>query len=381
MPLICAGAVVAGGRVHRPGWLRIEGDRITDCGAGAPPARPDVDLGGSIVVPGFVDAHVHGGGGVSFSDDPDRVVALHRAHGTTATLASLVSAAPEVLLAQVRALAEATGRGLIAGIHLEGPWLSDQHCGAHDAAALRDPDPEELDALLAAGAGAIRLVTLAPERPGALDAIRRLVDAGVVVAVGHTDAGYAQTRAAIDAGATVATHLFNAMRGLHHREPGAVLALLDDPRVTVELIADGAHVHLAVLRHVMHTAGPDRVALVTDAMAAAGAGDGTFRLGDLDVDVTAGVARVRGTSTIAGSTATMDKLFAAAVELLGGGLDADAALLAAVQMTATTPARALGLVDVGVLRPGARADLVVLDRDLQVVKVMAGGRWQARGAG
>jgi N-acetylglucosamine-6-phosphate deacetylase len=218
------------------------------------------------------------------------------------------------------------------------------------------------------------MVTLAPERAGSSDAITRFVDAGVVVALGHTDASYEQTRNALELGATVGTHLFNAMRPVHHREPGPALALLEDARVTVELIADGVHVHPAMLRAVIEAAGADRVALVTDATAAAGLGDGEFRLGAVQIDVVKRVARVRGTSTIAGSTATMDQLFRAAAGL---GSDRDAALAAAVQMTSTTPARALALDNVGSLRPEADANLVVLDRDLQVTGVMADGEWLA----
>ncbi len=375
--LISAGTVVLGGRVCRPGWLRVSGGRITGCGPGAAPGPVTVDFPNHVAVPGFVDMHVHGGGGVSYPDDPERAAAFHRRHGTTSTLASVVSAGPDALLAAVRSLAEATRTGVVAGIHLEGPWLSHDYCGAHDPAQLRDPDRREIDALLTAGAGAITMVTLAPERPGALAAIERFADAGVVVAVGHTAAGYQQVRAAVDAGARVGTHLFNAMPGLHHREPGPVLALLEDPRVTVELIADGIHVHPAVLRHAIGVAGADRVALVTDAMAAAGADDGAFRLGGVDVDVVAGVARVRGTPTIAGSTATMDRLFRTAVGTLGP--DTDDALTAAVRMTSTTPARALGLGDVGDLRAGCHASLVVLNRELRVTRVMDRGRWMGGG--
>lgn len=374
MSVIAAGAVVLDGRVHRPGWLSVADGRIVGCGAGPPPG-PAEDLGDGVVVPGFIDMHVHGGAGGSYADSSEairRAVDLHARHGTTGGLASLVTAAPQALLSQVRVLATATRRGLVDGIHLEGPWLSRLHCGAHDSGWLRAPDDAEVDALLAAGDGTIRMVTLAPELPGAVSTIGRLVDAGVVVAVGHTDAGYDQTRAAIDAGATVGTHLFNAMRALHHREPGPVPALLSDPRVTVEVIADGVHLHPAVIRHVVATAGPDRVALVTDAMAAAGAGDGAFTLGGLDVDVSGGVARLRGTTTIAGSTATMDRLFAAAVGLLGGD---DEALAAAVGMTSATPARVLDLDGAGVLRTGAAANLVVLDAEMHAVRVMRRGMW------
>lgn len=379
MPLIAAEAIVLEGQVCRPGWLQTSDGRIVACGPGEPPGPVDLDVPDAVAVPGFIDIHVHGGGGASYSDIDDgshaigQAAAFHRRHGTTSTLASLVSAAPDVLLTWVRVLAESTRHDVIAGIHLEGPWLSPQRCGAHDQRQLRDPDPAEIDALLDTGDGAIRMVTLAPERPGALAAIKQFADAGVVVAVGHTDADYEQVQAAIDAGARVGTHLFNAMRPLHHRDPGPALALLEDPRVTVELIADGVHLHPALVRYVIDAAGPDRVALVTDAVPAAGCGDGSFRLGGLDVDVVAGVARVRGTSTVAGGTAAMDQLFRDVVRWLGSS---DAALAAAVQLTATTPARALGLDRAGGLRPGFDADLAVLGQNLEVLRVMRHGRWQ-----
>lgn len=375
MPLIAAGTVVVADQICRPGWVAVNRARITDLGAGMPPGRPDADFPAGVVIPGFIDMHVHGGAGASYTGSPadiDRAATLHCSHGTTGGLASLVSATPQHLLAQVRNLASATRRGVVDGIHLEGPWLSRAHCGAHDCEQLRSPDLAELEALLHAGDGAIKMVTLAPELPGGIDVITRLTNAGIVVALGHTDADYQQTQAAIDAGATVGTHVFNAMRALHHRDPGPVPALLADPRVTVELIADGAHLHDAVLRHVISAVGPRRVALITDAMAAAGSGDGAFTLGGLDVEVTGGVARLRGSATIAGSTATMDRLFAAAVTLLG---DDDAALIDAVAMTSSTPARALGLNRAGCLATGRDADLVVLDRDWQVMRVMRRGAW------
>jgi N-acetylglucosamine-6-phosphate deacetylase len=238
---------------------------------------------------------------------------------------------------------------------------------------MRDPERAEIDAVLAAGGEAIRMVTLAPELPGSEWAIRHFLDAGIVVAVGHTDATYEQARHAVALGATVGTHLFNAMPALHHREPGPALALLEDARVTVELIADGVHLHPAVMGSVIEAVGPGRVALVTDAVAAAGSADGSFLLGTVPIDVVSGVARVRGTSTIAGSTATMDELFRT---VAGLGLNADAGLAAAVQMTSATPARALGFDQVGSLRPGYDANLVVLDHDLQVKSVMVHGDWR-----
>jgi N-acetylglucosamine-6-phosphate deacetylase len=368
--LIAAGTMVLDRQICRPGWLETSGGQITACAAGPPPRAADQDFPDCSVVPGFIDMHVHGGGGASYTDGRGIADAagFHLRRGTTTTLASLVTTSPDELLSGVRALAEATRHGTLAGIHLEGPWLSRARCGAHDPNQMRYPDTAEIDAVLAAGGGAIRMVTLAPELPGSDDAIRRFCDADIVVALGHTNATYEQTQHVIALGATVGTHLFNAMPPLHHREPGPALALLRDARVIVELIADGVHLHPEVVAAVIEAAGPDRVAVVTDAIAAAGCDDGAFRLGATPIDVVSGVARVRGTSTIAGSTATMDRLFRSVAAAAG--------LAAAVQTTSATPARALGLVRVGELRAGYDANLVVLDRDLRVEAVMLRGDWR-----
>jgi N-acetylglucosamine-6-phosphate deacetylase len=375
--LLTAQTLLTGRELLRPGWIEVSGVTVRALGAGAPPRPADRDLG--LVVPGFVDTHVHGGGGSDFSvatpAGTAAAVELHQRHGTTTLIASLVSAGPADLLHQVEVLAGHVYDGLIAGVHLEGPWLAVSRCGAHDPVLLRDPDAGELDRVLQAGAGTIRMVTLAPERPGGVAAIERIVGAGAVAAVGHTEATYEQTRAAISAGATVGTHLFNAMRPIHHREPGPVIALLEDPRVTVELIADGVHVDAAVYRHVTRTAGPDRLSLITDAMAAAGVCDGRYQIGRMDVEVARGVASLAGTSTIAGSTATMDQVFRFAV--VQSGLARDDALLSAVRQSSLNPARALGLPSPE-LAAGARADLVGLDADLAVTDVLHGGAWVSR---
>lgn len=374
--LLTAGTVLTGASNLGAGWVETESDRIVGLGAGPAPRPADLDLGDVVVAPGFVDMHVHGGGGGAFfeatAEAVDAAVALHRGHGTTAMMASLVSDQPDALLRQVRALADHVASGDLLGIHLEGPWLAARRCGAHEPTALRDPDPAEIRALLDAGRGTVRMVTLAPELPGALEAIRRVVDAGAVAAIGHTDATYEQARAAIDAGATVATHLFNAMRPVHHREPGPVVAALEDPRVTVELIHDGVHLHPALHRLVTADVGVDRVALVTDAMAAAGMSDGAYRLGSLAVDVTDGVAHVAGTDTIAGSTATTSRMLQLAVAHAAG--DREEALLTVVRQLCLNPLRALGLPAPG-LAPGAPADLVLLTADLEVQGVMRHGAW------
>jgi N-acetylglucosamine-6-phosphate deacetylase len=374
--LMTADTLLTGRELLRPAWIEVSGGTVRALGSGAPPGRADRNLDAVMVVPGFVDTHVHGGGGASFSAasraDTATAVGLHLRHGTTTLVASLVTARPDDLIRQVGELADEVRRGVIAGIHLEGPWLAAERCGAHEPSLLRDPDPEELDRVLGAGGGAIRMVTLAPERGGALAAVRRIVDAGVVAAVGHTEATYEQTRAAISAGATVGTHLFNAMRPINHREPGPVIALIEDSRVTVELITDGVHVDPALYRHVCRSVGPDRLSLVTDAMAAAGMGDGPYRLGPVAVDVVGGVARVAGTQTIASSTATMDGQFRFAVTQ--SGLPRDEALMAAVRQASINPARALGLPCAGLV-PGATADLVMLDSDLAVTGVLRQGSW------
>lgn len=358
-----------GGRVVTPGGIipghvDIDGDTITAVRDGAAPDD-------RWVVPGFVDLHNHGGGGHAFAtgdvDSAQAAAAFHLAHGTTTLLASLVSGPYAATLAATAALAPLVDRGVLAGVHLEGPYLSAARCGAQHPAHLRDPSPDELAELL--GVGVVRMVTLAPELPGALAAVRQIVAHGAIAAIGHTDASYAQCLAAVDAGASVATHLFNGMPPLHHREPGPVLALLDSPSVVCELIADGVHLHDAMLSFAATRAGAGRAALITDAIAAAGHPDGRYDLGGQAVVVSGGVARLARDGSLAGSTLTMDAALRRAV---GAGIP----LVAACRLAATTPARVLGLAErVGALAAGMRADLVVLDPELRVTRVMRAGDW------
>jgi len=370
--LISAGRVVTPARVLAPGWVLVEDDLVADVQQGRPPRAPDVDLPAHTVVPGFVDSHVHGGGGAAFDggspDDAAVVARTHLRHGTTTMTASLVTDTPSALNRSLRELAALVEDGLLAGLHLEGPWLSAKHAGAHDRALLIEPTERDVETLVEAAGGHLRMVTLAPELSGGLDAVRRLSTAGVVVAVGHTDATYDQARAALDAGASVGTHLFNAMRGIHHREPGPVTALMEHPDAYVELIADGVHLHPAVVR-LAATPKPHRAVLVTDAMAAAGAGDGDYDLGPMRVEVRSGVARLAGQGAIAGSTLTMASAVRFAV------LEAGLPIEDAVRAASASPAAMLGLDRVGALRPGLRADLVVLDADLAVQRVLRGGAW------
>ena len=375
MTLLAAAHVLTADGVREPGWLECDGGVVTEVGSGAPPRRPDETFASHWLAPGFVDLHVHGGGGATFTTgDPEQAraaAAFHRAHGTTTLLASLVSAPVDALAGALDRLRPLVDEGVLAGLHLEGPFLNAARRGAHDARHLRAPAAPLLDELLAAAGGALRMVTLAPELDGGLEAVARVADAGVIAAVGHTDADYPTTRAAVGAGARVATHLGNGMRGLHHREPGPVPALLEDDRVVVELIADGVHLHPVIVRAVTALAGPERVALVTDAIAAAGAPDGRYELGGLDLVVAGGVARLAEGGSLAGSTLTLDAAVRTAV---AAGVSVPDALRAAT----STPARALGLHPrVGTLARGCAADLVVLDDDLGVERVMAGGEWVA----
>jgi N-acetylglucosamine-6-phosphate deacetylase len=340
----------------------------------SPPA--DAERVAGWTVPGFVDTHVHGGGGHDYATlDPEEARAaraFHRAHGTTTALASLVTADLDTLVAQIATLAPLVRSGELAGLHLEGPFLSPAKKGAHTASLLVPPTPEAVDRLLEAGDGSVRMVTIAPELPGALDAIARLVAGGVAVAVGHTDGDETDARRALDAGATVATHLFNAMRPVHHREPGPVPVLLGDERVMVELIGDGFHLHRDVVRMAVDAAGLDRVALVTDAMVATGMPDGGYSLGGLDVVVRHGEARLveddGSPGSIAGSTLTMAAGFAFLVSL---GMS----IPGAAHLAASTPARRHGLDEVGTIETGSAADLCVVDDAGRLQRVMQDGSW------
>lgn len=383
--LLTDARIVAPVGVLESGWLRVSGDRIAGLGPGVPDpdAAGAMSLAGRWLVPGFVDLHVHGGGGSSMlSADPAEIqaaAAFHASHGTTRTMASLVSASLDETLAGLAAVRDAArsttdGPDTVLGSHLEGPFLNPVRAGAHDPEHLLDPDPATFDRMLAAADGTLRIITLAPELPGGLDLVRRAVDAGVVVALGHSEADRAVAAAAFGAGATLVTHLFNAMPPIDHRAPGLATTALLRPDVTCELINDGVHLHDDTTHLAFAAAGPARVALVTDAIPATGLGDGSHRLGPAEIVIRDGVARLAGSSTLAGSTLTMDAAFRrAAVDLELGPVAASIA-------ASTTPARVLGIdAEAGALAVGRSADLVVLDDEFRVEAVMIRGEWTSSG--
>lgn len=374
MTVLTGACVVTPEGILRPGWVAITGRIISAVGTGPPPPGESwTDLAGAWLLPGFIDLHVHGGGGHDFGASPEAMaagVAYHCWHGTTRTLVSLITASVAQLREQLGWVAALTARragpdGQVLGAHLEGPFLAPARCGAQDPRYLLAPDPAVWERLRAAGAGTVRMVTLAPEVPGGLDLVDHIVGSGVVVAVGHTDATYTQARAAFARGATVLTHAFNAMRPPHHREPGPVPAALEAGAVC-EIINDGVHVHPAMVRLVPHR----QLALVTDAIDAAGQGDGTYRLGRREVRVVAGQARLVEGGALAGSTLTMEQAVRRAVREVG------LPMAAASTAASGTPARVLGIADrCGAIAPGLDADLVVLDPELRVTRVMVQGVW------
>lgn len=394
-PRVLTGRVVTPLAVLDDGAVVLDGDRIAWVGprvdaptAGFPDAGP---AGTGTILPGLVDLHDHGGGGASFPDatsaDEARAAAHeHLRHGTTSLVASLVTAPRDVLLARTATLAELADDGELAGIHLEGPFLSAVRCGAQNPHDMLHGDPGLVRAVATAARGHLRTMTVAPEVPGVVGrggVIEALADVGAVPSIGHTDASAEQTEAAVSAalgalaasgrpGARLtATHLFNGMRPLHHREPGPVAACLAAAargEMVVELVADGTHLAPGTVRSVMDLVGPrDGVALVTDAMAAAGMPDGAYDLGPVRVTVESGVARLAEGGAIAGGTFHL-------LDVVRATVAAGVGLVDAVRAASWTPAAVLGAPDVGGLVAGRRADVVVTDPDLRVREVWRGGR-------
>ena len=375
--VIHSARLVTGRDTVADAWVRFEGDRVAARGIGDE-WRADLgadttvtDAAGRTLVPGFIDLHCHGAGGASVEEGEaaiERVLAVHTAHGTTRSVLSLVTAPVEVLAGHLATIARvAASDPRVLGAHLEGPFLDHEFRGAHDPELLRTADDASVERLLAASEGMLRQVTIAPEHVGAREAVTRFVDAGVAVAVGHTGADFGTALAAFEAGASILTHAFNGMRGIHHRAPGPVVAAMHADHVTLEVINDGVHVHPDVVR-LAFSGAPGRVALITDAMAAAGAADGRYVLGSLEVVVDGGVARLVEGGSIAGSTLTQDVALRRAV------IDSGIPLHEAVGALTVAPAAAIGRSgDLGRLDAGYAADAVLLTDDLEVDAVWGAG--------
>lgn len=333
-----------------PAWLQLSGPRIVARGTGEPDRTPDLRL--DVVLPPFVDIHTHGSRGVDFGElgvDPEPAIEHHRDNGSTTIEASIATGPLGTMKARIQELAGSVRAGRLAGIHLEGPWLSPSRRGAHNPELLRAPDPAEVIDLIEAGDGAVRMITIAPELPGAMAAIEAMVRHGVVAALGHTAADASVIRQALDAGASNVTHLFNGMPPLHHREVGLPGVALLDRRLWLELIADGQHLCDDIVDLVIQSAAA-RMLLVSDAMAATGLGDGEYLLAGSAVRVRDGVARLVEGDSLAGSTS----LIRDAVERL---LRRGVGYADIVGWTNTNPAAVLGI-EVPRLRVGDRADLL-----------------------
>ncbi|MGB7363363.1 MAG: amidohydrolase family protein [Rhodococcus sp. (in: high G+C Gram-positive bacteria)] len=382
------GRVVTYERSIDDGIVELDGNLISWVGPAADRSDIAVPWSESVILPGMVDVHCHGGGGVGFPDaTADTAVAAveyHRRSGTTTMLASLVSAPRDVLIRQTEMLSELWRRGDIAGVHLEGPFLAKSRCGAQDLASIVPGDLDLFEAVVAAGGGAVRSMTVAPETANLGELARSMVGHDVRPSIGHTDASADVVTAALaELGRPIsATHLFNGMPPMHHRSPGPVAACLAAAargEMVLELIGDGVHLAPQTVSMVADLVGPDRIAFVSDAMAAAGMSDGDYRLGALDVSVEGGVARLAGspsgTGTIAGGTSTVLDIVRRAVTV--SGID----LVSAVRMGSTTPAEFLGLGEsIGRLAAGWQADVVVADAALFVTEVYRRGRSTGEGA-
>lgn len=349
----------------------VDGDTISWVGSGRPPQRPDDEIlarRGEIIAPGYIDLQVNGFAGHDAASGAGAIAAISDAlpaTGVTAFLPTLISSPVEVgatFAAEVGAAAEAQGARVL-GAHIEGPFLNPSFRGAHLLANLAEPTAENVDVIEAARP---RLVTLAPELPGALAAIERLSRAGIVASAGHTGADFEQGRNAVAAGVRFATHIYNAMTPVHHRLPGIAVALLLDTRVTVGLIADGEHVHEAICQQLLRVRGARRIALTTDQTSAAGAAPGTYILGGRAVVSDGRTVRLQD-GTLAGSAATMPDLVRLMARLPGVGI------ARAIDMASSVPARVLGEKRLGQIQEGACGDLVVLDADFRVRLTMIRG--------
>lgn len=353
--IIAAAHAVIEGQERSDVWLDIREGVIHEIGDGLHPNAQRKFSG--TLIPGFIDIHCHGGGGYYFSNlDPDLIsiaIQTHRQAGTTTLFASLVTADLDQLKSQIQALIPFVQRGDLAGIHLEGPYLSHAKCGAHDPSLLRAPHLDEIKSLIQLGQGTIAMVTIAPELEGALESISWLSSQGIIAAIGHSDADADTARAAIDAGAKVVTHFTNAMAKMFGGQSMAT-EVLEDSDISLELINDGIHVPLDVIE-VLKKNALDRTILITDAMSAAGGNDGKYSIGGLEVEVKESIARLVSNGALAGSTLTMERAFINFINK--DGVD----IVDAVHASSTRAAHVFGLKNVGSISIGKKANILHFD--------------------
>ena len=363
--IIQASSAIVDGALLGNTWIESSDGVITSVNPGIH-SNPDTTTNG-VLIPGFVDIHCHGGGGHYFSAiSPDSITAAINAHkktGTTSLVASLVSESIEDLKAQIQRLIPFYNRGEIVGIHLEGPYLSHARCGAHEPSLLIDPTVEQLKELVVIGQGSIKMITIAPELSGAQEAIEYLASVGVFAAIGHTEGNFQDAAAATDNGASIVTHFLNAMN--KENNAGSIANfVMGDPRLTVELIVDGHHLSFEKVKELFASLGP-RIIMVSDAMAAAGKGDGSYTIGALPVEVKDGVARLTSNQKLAGSTLTISQAFTNLINKCGLSVEQ------AVHATSTQPAHALGLKDRGSIAVGMRADLLSYNSSTGSISVVS----------
>jgi len=328
------------------------------------------------IVPGYIDIHVHGGGGSDVMDGNyeaiNQIAIAHSHFGTTSFLPTTMTMNKNKIIRSLKTIYEAKLKGTegaeILGVNLEGPYINPEKKGAQREIDIRKPSIKEFSELNKASGNMIRLVTVAPEMPGAIGFIKYLCKQGIIASVGHTNATYVQTQAGIQAGLSHVTHTFNAMRGLHHREPGVLGAALTSPELTLEIIADGIHIHPIVLKIITQIREDEKIVLITDSMRATGIKEGTYDLGGQEVTVNKGQARLKN-GTLAGSVLTMDKSVKNMVNKV------DISLPKAIQMASFNPARSIGVENrKGSLEPGKDADIVILNKNLETELTIVAGK-------
>ncbi|MEM1532925.1 MAG: N-acetylglucosamine-6-phosphate deacetylase [Desulfurococcaceae archaeon] len=374
--------IASSSKLIEDGYVVVERGIIRDVGREplGSSVSSEVNLSGYIAVPGFIDTHTHGVKGLDVTSNPEphRILEMSKhyvKHGVTSYVPTTVTAPHEVIIDACRAVREARLQwtpidgSRILGVHLEGPYINPKAAGAQNTAYIRKPSIKELQEYIDASGKTVVQITIAPEIDGALDLIRYASSVGITVSAGHTDSSYEEGVKAVELGVSKATHIFNGMTRFHHREPGIALALLQSPRVFIELIADFIHIHPAVVKMIIDLGGSSRITLITDSIAATDMPDGIYELGGLKVIVEKGVCKLLNTGSLAGSTLTMDKAFKNVVKLGYSLMDAAA-------MASTTPAKSINVdekLKIGDIRAGYVADIAILNKELEVVKTIIEG--------